>query len=95
MKRFALVIGLALALATTPAAAQTRIAVAVGFGVPRRYVSGLVVVGRPYPYFYYPAPTVVLVPVRRPYVRRAPFLLERLYFSRRHHRRESRFDDDD
>lgn len=53
MKRIALVLALLLAGSVTAAAAQTRVSVAVGFGVPRPYVSGFVVVGRPAPYFYY------------------------------------------
>src|SRR2546425_11992947 len=49
----------------TPAAAQTRISVAVGLGVSRPFLSGVVVVGRPYG--YYPAPAVIVVPAPRPY----------------------------
>src|SRR2546428_3672256 len=59
MKRWVLAFGLLLVLtaAAPPAPAQTRVSVAVGFGVPRPYVSGVVVVGRPYyyrPYYYRP-----------------------------------------
>ena len=52
MKHMIWTIGLALALGTTPAAAQTRVSVAVGFGVPRPFVHGVVVVWRPYFYRY-------------------------------------------
>jgi len=33
-------------------AGQTRVSVAVGFGVPRPYVTGVVIVGRPHVYYY-------------------------------------------
>ena len=74
MRQIALVVALAAALAAAPAPApaQTRVSVAVGFGVPRPYVSGFVVVGRPYfyrPYFYRP-PVVVVVRRRYDRVRR-------------------------
>ncbi len=76
MRQMALVVGLAAALAAAPARAQTRVSVAVGFGVPRPYVSGVVVVGRPYLYrphvyrpYFYRSPVVVVVP-RRYAVRR-------------------------
>src|SRR2546422_6206591 len=69
MKRTVLFLGLGLALAAarpTPAAAQTRITVAVGLGVPRPFLSGVVVVGRPpRPFAYYPAPAVIVVPAPR------------------------------
>ena len=48
MKHMLWTIGLALALGAAPAAAQTRVSVAVGFGVPRPFVHGVVVVGRPF-----------------------------------------------
>src|SRR5205809_316504 len=98
MKRTALAFGLVLALAVAPAAAQTRVSVAVGFGVPRPYVSGIVVVGRPYvyrPYFYRP-PLVVVVP--RPYPVR-PLFVDRVFVTRariyRHHHRHHRYGYDD
>src|SRR5438094_8965274 len=81
MKRTAWAFGLVCALAAAPAAAQTRVSVAVGFGVPRPYVAGVVVVGRPYlyrPYFYRP-PLVVVV--RRPYPVR-PVFVDRVFVSR-------------
>src|SRR5436190_1826828 len=90
MKRTAWAFGLVCALAAAPAAAQTRVSVAVGFGVPRPDVAGVVVVGRPYlyrPYFYRP-PLVVVV--RRPYPVR-PVFVDRVFVSRpriyRHHHR--------
>src|SRR5438094_10378897 len=90
MKRTAWAFGLVCALAAAPAAAQTRVSVAVGFGVPRPDVAGVVVVGRPYlyrPYFYRP-PLVVVV--RRPYPVR-PVFVDRGFVSRpriyRHHHR--------
>jgi hypothetical protein len=48
MKRVLLAAGMALALGVTPIAAQTRVSVAVGFGTPRPYVTGVGIVGRPY-----------------------------------------------
>jgi hypothetical protein len=59
MKRMLLAVGMALALGAAPIAAQTRVSVAVGFGVPWPYVTGVVIVGRPHVYdshrraFYY------------------------------------------
>jgi len=46
MKRVLLAAGMALALGATPIAAQTRVSVAVGFVIPRPYVTGVVIVGR-------------------------------------------------
>ena len=91
MKRIGLAIGLLLAL-VVPARgrAQTRVSVAVGFGVPQPYVSGLVVVGRPY--VYYPAPAVVVLPAPRPYFYRRPvFVVRRVYLERRFHRHYHRY----
>src|SRR5437870_4830350 len=45
MKRVLLAVGMALALSAAPMAAQTRVSVAVGFGVPRPYVTGVVILG--------------------------------------------------
>src|SRR5438309_1919497 len=65
MKRVLLAAGMALALSAPPMAAQTRVSVAVGFGVPRPYVTGVVILGRPpvyYPHrraFYYRPPLFV------------------------------------
>ena len=73
MKRVLMAVGLAFALGAAPMAAQTRVSVAVGFGVPRPYVTGVVIVGRPHVYylprrvFYYRAPLLV---ARRGYVAR-------------------------
>src|SRR3989442_10334227 len=73
MKRVLLAVGMALALGAAPMAAQTRVSVAVGFGVPRPYVTGVVILGRPpvyYPHrraFYYRPPLFV---ARRVYVGR-------------------------
>lgn len=94
MKRIAVVLGLALVLEATPARAQTRVSVALGFGVPRPYVSGLVVVGRPF--VYHPAPAVVVLPARRPYFYRRPVVVvRRIYVVRHHHRHHWDYDDDD
>jgi hypothetical protein len=49
MRHLALVLCCAAGLAVAPAAAQTRVSVAVGFGVPRPLGWG-VVVGGPFPY---------------------------------------------
>ena len=87
MKRVLLAAGMALALGAAPMAAQTRVSVAVGFAVPRPFVTGVVVVGRPYgvdrPYRYgYYARPVILV--RRYHVARY----------RHHHRRHWDYDED-
>jgi len=66
MKRVLLAAGMALALGATPIAAQTRVSVAVGFVIPRPYVTGVVIVGRPHAYyshrraFYYRPPLFVV-----------------------------------
>ena len=91
MKHMIWAIGLALALGATPAVAQTRVSVALGFGVPRPLVRGFVVVGRPFA--YYPPAYVV---VRRPYFyrhRRPLLFVRRVYVGRYHHRH--RWDDDE
>ena len=78
MKRVLLAAALALALGAVPGVAQTRINVAVGVGVPHPFVTGIVVVGRPYfvhpqhRYFHYRYPVFV--------VRREDF------YRHRHHR---------
>ncbi len=84
MKRVIMAVGLALALATRPTSAQTRVSVAIGFPAPRAFVSGVVVVGRPYG-FYRPRPR---------FYRPAPLFVERVYAVRRHHRHHCRYDDD-
>jgi len=84
MKRVIMAVGLALALATWPASTQTRVSVAIGFPAPRAFVSGVVVVGRPYG-FYRPRPR---------FYRPAPLFMERVYVVRRHHRHHCRYDDD-
>lgn len=92
----AVVLGLAFAAARpAPMAAQTRVSVALGFGVPAPYVSGVVVVGRPY--VYYPAPVVVVPAPRRYAYYRAPLVVVRRgYIVRHHHRHFDRdWDDDD
>ena len=89
MKRLLLAAGMALALGVTPIAAQTRVSVAVGFGVPRPYVTGVVIVGRPYGYY----------PHRRAFYYRPPlFVARRVYLVRhRHHQHRyyHRYDRDD
>lgn len=56
MNRIAMTLGLLVAVsaarAPVPAAAQTRVSVWLGFGVPQPYVSGYVVIGRPYGYYH-------------------------------------------
>jgi hypothetical protein len=73
MKPLILAVGLALLLAARPAGAQTRVAVVVGFGVPQPFVTGLVVVGTPRPYYRGPA-----------YFYRRPLFVERVYIARHH-----------
>jgi hypothetical protein len=67
MKRLAVALGVALAVGAVPAApatAQTRVAVMLGFALPRPYVSGVIVVG---PRYEYDAePEVVVVPATLP-----------------------------
>src|SRR2546425_13322448 len=77
MKRVLLAAGIALALGVTPIAAQTRVHVAVGFGIPQPYVTGVVIVGRPQVYY----------PHRRAfYYRPSLFVVRRVYGDRhRHH----------
>ena len=83
MKRVLLAAGMALALSAAPMAAQTRVSVAVGFGVPRPYVTGVVILGRPpvyYPHsraFYYRPPLFV---ARRVYVIRHRHHHHRYYY---------------
>jgi hypothetical protein len=84
MKRMLVVVGLLFSLTTGVAAAQTRVGVSLSFGDP--YLSGQVVIGRPYypryahPYYYhyrpsYRAPRVIVVRPHR-------------YHPRRYHRRD-------
>ena len=90
MKHMIWAVALALALGATPTAAQTRVSVAVGFGVPRPFVHGVVVVGRSFA--YYPPAVVV---VRRPYFyrhRRPLLFVRRVYAERYEHRH--RWDDE-
>src|SRR6266545_4242682 len=87
MKRIVLAVGLTLALAVAPVRAQTRVSVAVGFGVPRPYVSGLVVVGRPF--VYYPAPALVVVRARRPHFHRRSLVVVRRVYVVRPYRRSA------
>jgi hypothetical protein len=89
MKRLAVALGVALAVGAVPAApatAQTRVAVMLGFALPRPYVSGVIVVG---PRYEYDAePEVVVVPAPRRYRYRHPYVVERReYRYYRHHRR--------
>ena len=89
MKRLLLAAGIALALGATPIAAQTRVSVAVGFGVPRPYVTGVVIVGRPHVYYPYR---------RSSYYRPSLFVARRAYVDRHrhhHHRYDHRYDRDD
>lgn len=84
MKRMIIAIGLALALGTRPASAQTRVSVAIGFPAPRAYVSGVVVIGRPYGFYR----------ARPRFYRREPLFVDRVYVVRRHHRHHCRYDND-
>ena len=93
MKRVLLAVGIALALGVTPIAAQTRVHVAVGFGVPQPYVTGVVIVGRPQIYYLHR---------RAFYYRPSLFVARRFYVDRyRHHRHryyhryDHRYDRDD
>ena len=76
MKRWMVAAGVALVLGAAPARAQTRVDVVVGVGAPQPFVSGVIVVGRPY--FAY---------ARRAYFYRPPLFVERVYVVRHHHRR--------
>jgi hypothetical protein len=68
MKRIFVIAGLLFGLATSVATAQTRVGVSLSFGDP--YLTGHVVIGRPYyhryahPYYYryHPAPMIVVAP---------------------------------
>ena len=96
MNRFTVAFGVALAVAAVPAApatAQTRVAVMLGFALPRPQVSGVIVVG---PRYGYDAESdVLVVPLPRRYWYRHPFVVERgeygwerrEYRGYRHHRR--------
>ena len=89
MKRVLLAAGMALALGATPIAAQTRVSVVVGFGIPRPYVTGVVIVGRPHAYY----------PHRRAFYCRPPLFVARRVSVVRHrhhqHRYRYRYDRDD
>jgi hypothetical protein len=85
MQRVLFAAAIALVFGAAPIAAQTRVSVAVGFGVPRPFVTGVVVVGRPYGvypphrYFRYRQPVII--------VRRYPVARYR-----HHHRRHYYYD---
>ena len=81
MKHVIMAIGLVLALATRPASAQTRVSVALRFPTPRAFVSGVVVVGRPYGFYR----------ARPRFYRPAPLFVERVYVARRHHGHHYRY----
>ena len=89
MKRVLLAAGMALALSAAPMAAQTRVSVVVGFGIPRPYVTGVVIVGRPHAYY----------PHRRAFYYRPPLFVARRVSVVRHrhhqHRYRYRYDRDD
>src|SRR2546426_7107368 len=86
MKRVLLAVGMALALGAAPMAAQTRVSVAVDFGVPRPYVTGVVILGRP-PVYY---------PHRRAFYYRPPLFVARRGHRgrRRHHPHPNYYHDD-
>jgi hypothetical protein len=78
MRGIVATLGWALALTALGAAAapaQTRVDVALGFGLPRPYVSGVVVVGPPLRYSA--PPEVIVVPAPRAYYYRRPLFEER------------------
>jgi hypothetical protein len=76
MNRFAVALGVALAAVhAVPATAQTRVAVMLGFALPRPHVSGVIVVGPPYGYDAESG--VLVVPAPRRYQYRHPFVVER------------------
>src|SRR2546423_10262302 len=81
MKRVLLAAGMALALSAAPMAAQTRVSVVVGFGVPRPYVTGVVILGRP-PVYY---------PHRRAFYYLPPLFVARRVFVVRHRPRHHRY----
>lgn len=87
MKRVLLAVGMALTLGAAPVAAQTHVSVALGFAVPRPFVTGVVVVGRPYR---------VYRPYRYVYYRRPVIFVRRYDVARyrHHHRRHWDYDDD-
>jgi hypothetical protein len=84
MRHWILAVGLVLMLAARPADAQTRVAVVVGFGVPRPFVTGVVVIGRPRAYY-----------AGRAYLHRPPLLVTRGPVARHRHRHHYRRDHDD
>ena len=53
MKKIVLVLGMLLVVGAAGASAQTRWRLSLGFGHPRPYVSGFMVVGRPAPLVVY------------------------------------------
>lgn len=88
MKRLTLVAGLLLSLGAAPAAAQTRVSLELGFRLPLPYVSGYVVVGRPYHHHHYYHPRPALVIVERPcyhYHRPRVVVVPRRHVHRHHH----------
>ncbi len=97
MNRFAIALGVALAGAAVPAVpatAQTRVAVVLGFALPRPHVSGVIVVGPRYGYDS--EPEVVVVPAPRRYWYRHPYVVERREYYRCHcYHRRHRDDGDD
>jgi hypothetical protein len=81
---------MALALGATPLAAQTRVSVAVGFVIPRPYVTGVVIVGRPHVY----SPHGRAFHYRRPlFVARRANVVRYRHHQHRHHYRYDRDDD--
>ena len=96
MRRTVGTMALALALTavgTAAAPAQTRVDVALGFGLPRPYVSGVVVVGPPL--VYSAPPDLIVVPAPWPYYYRRPFFEERRgYWGYRRYRGYRRDGDD-
>ena len=85
MKHVIMAVGLVFALGARPASGQTRVSVAIGFAAPRPFVSGVVVVGRPYGFYR----------ARPRFYRPAALFVERVYVARRHHRHHCRYDYDD
>jgi hypothetical protein len=84
MKRVLLAAAMVLALGATPIAAQTRVSVAVGFVIPRPYVTGVVIVGQPQVYYTHRR----ALHYRRPlFVARRAYVVRHRHHQHRHHYR--------
>lgn len=90
MNRISILAAALTILGAAPAPAQSHVTVELGFGLPRPYVSGYVVVGRPYHRYYY-RPRPVIVIVRRPYYYHRPRVIVVDRRRHRHHHRGHRW----